>query len=278
MTETAHLLDDFSNRLAQDGVECSTANYSNLDLLIDGDNSFIRVRETGADLADFDVIICISTPEHDLIDIYSSIGCYCRKKGVKMIDDTFTNTSGKLYEMWRLWEADIPVPKTAWGGVDFLADIVEQFGGVGVLKIKHGSKGKDNYLVHSGVEISKSLADRSSYDFILQNFIPNDGDYRIIAFDYEPKLAVHRVSSSDDHRNNTSLGGRADVVKLTDELAKIAHETAVATDIKFAGVDVITDKNTGKNYVLEINRTPQFASGSFLDEKFEVLRKYILDV
>ena len=39
--------------------------------------------------------------------------------------------------------------------------------------------------------------------------------------------------------------------------------------------DIITDKNTGANYVLEINRCPQLVTGSFLDEKYTVLRDYL---
>ena len=105
----------------------------------------------------------------------------------------------------------------------------------------------------------------------MQNFIPNDGDYRIVAFDYEPKLGIYRSSGGTDHRNNTSLGGSASIVEISPELAK-------ATDIKFAGVDIITDKNTGENFVLEINRTPQFASGPFTDEKYKILRDYLLDI
>ena len=277
-TKSVKLLDDFKQRLANEEIDAKVCNYEDLDLLIDGENTSIRIHSSGEDLSDFDVIICISTPEHDLIDIFSSIGCYCRKKHVKMIDDTFTNTSGKLYEMWRFWENDIPVPKTAYGNASFLSSQLEKFGGEAVLKATHGSKGKDNHLVHSAKEIEQILADASCYDYILQNFIPNDGDYRIVAFDYEPKLGIYRSSGGADHRNHTSLGGSASIVEISPELADIAHRAAKATDIKFAGVDIITDKNTGENFVLEINRTPQFASGSFTDEKYKVLRDYLLNI
>lgn len=273
------LLNDFCARLGKDGIDAKTTNYSGIDMLVDGKNSSIRIRETGQDLSDFDAIVCASTPEHSLIDIYSAIGCYCRKKNIPMMDDSFTNTSGKLYEMWRFWENDIPVPKTAFGDIAFLTEQLDVFGGVAVLKSTHSRKGRDNYLVHDADEIKEILKeDNSRFGYILQNFIPNDGDYRIIAFNYEPKLGIYRSSGGKDHRNNTSLGGHADIVEMTPELSEIAHRAAEAMDVKYAGVDIITDKNTGKNYVLEINRTPQFASGSFLDEKYQVLRDYLLDI
>ena len=249
-----HLLDDLRHRLANEQIESTAASYTDLEFTLDGDDSSIKLRSTGEDLSNFDVIINISTPAHKLIHIYSSLACYCRKKGIKIIDDNFTNTSGKLYEMWRLWEKGVPVPKTAFGDISHLSRKLIDFGGVGVLKVTHGAKGKENYLVHSTDEIAQILSDKSPYDYILQNFIPNTGDYRVVAFDYEPKLAIHRSASGTDHRNNTSLGAQANVVEITTELAQIARAAAEA---------------------LDINRTPQFASGSFLNEKYASLRDYL---
>lgn len=284
LTRNQHLMDDFSNRLRDDDIATSVTCWENLDLLIDGDDTSIRIRETNEDLSTFNAIICISAPNHNSTDsfsafaCYSALGCYCRKKQIKMIDDTFCSHSGKLFGMWRCWEKDIPVPKTAYGDLDFLKRQLAAFGNIAVLKSVYGSKGKDNYLVHSAEEIEQALEGKSYADFILQNFIENDGDYRIVTFDYEPKLAIYRSSGGKDHRNNTSLGGHADIVEMTPELREMARTASEAMDIKFAGVDIITDKNTGQHYILEINRTPQFVTGAFTDEKYQVLRNYLLDI
>jgi glutathione synthase/RimK-type ligase-like ATP-grasp enzyme len=273
------LLDDFLPRLVHDGITATIANYDGVDLLIDGENTSIRIRETNEDLTSFDAVVCISTPKHELIDIYSSIGCYCRKNHIKMIDDTFTNTSGKLYEMWRFYENGIPVPKTAYGSIDFLKEQLEKFGGIGILKATRSKKGGGVFLVKSEDEIDAILnTDESRFDYILQNFIENDGDYRVITIDFEPKLAILRSSGGKDYRNNTSLGGNAKIVDLDEELSNIAAKAAKATDIKFAGVDIIEDKNTGERFVLEINRTPQFTTGTFTDEKYNVLKDYLLNI
>ncbi len=277
-TEKLDLLEDFKGRLLSDNIEATVMSHKDIDLFVDGENTSIKIHNTGEDLTNFSAIVCLLTPEHRLIDIFSSIGCYARKKSIKMIDDTFTNTSGKLYEMWRLWENDIPVPKTAYGSIDFLIKKLEEFGGTAVLKSTHSAKGKDNYLVRSAEEIKEILRDRDTSNYILQNFIPNDGDYRIITMNFEPKFGIYRSSGGKDHRNNTSLGGHADIIEITPKLAEIARVTSAAMDIKFAGVDIITDKETGKNYVLEVNRTPQFASGSFIDKKYKALRDFLQSI
>ena len=273
------LVDNFKELLKKEDILVSTSDYKDINLLIDGENTSIRIRETNEDLTDFDAVVCITTPKHELIDIYSSIGCYCRKNHIKMIDDTFTNTSGKLYEMWRFYENDIPVPKTAYGSIDFLKEQLEKFGGIGILKATRSKKGGGVFLVKSDDEIDAILnTDESRFGYILQNFIENDGDYRVITIGFEPKLAILRSSGGKDYRNNTSLGGSAKIVELDPELIDIATNAAKATDIKFAGVDIIEDKNTGERFVLEINRTPQFTTGTFTDEKYNVLKDYLLNI
>lgn len=261
-------------------LEVSTACYSDINLLIDGDNTSIKNEKTGEDLADFAKILCITTAPFEKRHIFNAYGCYCRKKGVIMADDTFANASGKLYEMWRCWEYDVPIPKTAYGTTEFLGKcLVENFGGVGVFKSIRGTKGQDNYLVRSPEEIAKIVAENPDVEFILQEFIPNDGDYRIVTLGFEPYLAIYRSSGGTDHRNNTSLGGSAKIIPLDEvpaEILEMSRTAAKATNKRFAGVDVITHRDSGQNYVLEVNHTPQVVTGAFIEEKYRVLTDYFL--
>ena len=261
-------------------IQVSTGCFSDINLLIDGENTCIKNEKTGEDLADFDKILCITTAPFERRHIFNAYGCYCRKKGVIMADDTFANASGKLYEMWRCWEHDVVVPKTAYGTKEFLGKcLVENFGGIGVFKSIRGTKGQDNYLVHSPEEISKIVDDNPDIEFILQEFIPNDGDYRIVTLGFEPYMAIYRSSGGKDHRNNTSLGGSAKIIPLEEvdpEILEMSRMAAKATNKRFAGVDVITHRDTGKNYILEVNHTPQVVTGAFIEEKYKVLRYYFL--
>ncbi len=261
-------------------LQVSTGCFADFNLLIDGEKTCIRNEQTGDDLADFAKILCITTAPFERRHIFNAYGCYCRKKGVIMADDTFANASGKLYEMWRCWEYDVPVPKTAYGTKGFLGKCLqENFGGVGVLKSIRGTKGQDNYLVYSAAEIAKIIDENPDIEFILQEFIPNTGDWRIVTLGFEPYLAIYRSSGGKDHRNNTSLGGSAKIVPLEEvdpEILALSRTAARATNKRFAGVDVITHRDTSKNYVLEVNHTPQVVTGAFTDEKFQVLRDYFL--
>lgn len=274
ISKNPDIASDFCSRLASDQIEATAVDYANLDIYFSNETASIKNHKTGEDLREYDKIIVIGAPD-PLIHILSAVSCYCRKNDIDMLDASFNNCSGKLYEMARFWENGISIPKTAFGNLEHLTKCLADFGGIAVLKATHGTKGKDNYLIHSPEELAKILEDKDSLDYVMQEFIPNTGDYRIITFDYEPKLAIYRSSTTGDHRNNTSLGGSANIVDITPELAELSSKAAKALDIRFAGVDIITDKNTGKNYILEINRTPQFVSGAFIDEKYQVLLNYL---
>lgn len=270
-------------RLAEDltspEVQVEVASYRDLGLLIDGKEAQITIYPTGVDLREFQKILVLSTSFfHRENYIFSAIACYCRHYGIEMLDDDFTNLDGKLYAMWRFWENGINVPKTAFGPVEFLAEALPNFGEKAVLKSVNGTKGRDNYLVSSAEEIRKITAQNPEIRYILQNFIPNDGDYRVILLNFEPKLAIYRSANGKDFRNNTSLGGEAGLVPLAQldpEILELAVAAARSLNIKIAGADILQDKSTGQYSVLEVNRTPQLASGAFVEEKSAVLRELI---
>lgn len=268
-----------AKQLANERTVVEVAEYDELGFLIDGDEATIFCQSTGRDLKEYARILVLSTsrnPERN--HIFSAIACYCRKYQIEMLDDKFPNTNGKLVAMWKFWESDIRVPMTAFGPTDFLVETLPIFGGVGVLKSVRGTQGKDNYLVKTSTEIREIITLNPEIEFILQNFIPNDGDYRIVVIDFVPKLAIYRTANGSDFRNNTSLGSEATLVPLEtidSEVLELAVSAAKALEIKIAGADILQDKLTGKYYVLEVNRCPQLATGVFTDEKTAILQELV---
>ena len=273
---------DFQEYLLENEVEPTVCNYDDLGLLIDGDDASVVDCASGKDVKDFEKVVILSTSKgHKENYILSALACYCRKNQVPMYDSSFSNLGGKLYAMWKFWEDGIAVPKTAFGPVEFLMAQLERFGGIGVLKAVDGTKGDDNYLVKSKEEIKTKVEENPEIRFILQNFIPNDGDYRIIVLGFEPKMALYRhraKGNPNEHRNNTSVGGAADFVELNNlapEILDLSVRAAKSLGIEVAGADVLMDKETGKYYMLEVNRTPQMVTGGFYDKKFEALKDFI---
>ena len=95
---------------------------------------------------------------------------------------------------------------------------------------------------------------------MLQRFIPNEGDYRVLLFNFNP-IAIARRWSKDkekEFRNNLSKGGSGEVAELPQPVTQIAIDAAKALGKYMAGVDLIQDSKTGKWYIMEVNSSPQY--------------------
>ena len=265
--------------LSDDDVVASVHLCDDLCFCLDGEATTATCFSTNENIREFAKIIILSTPEHFKNHALSALACYCRKYGIPLYDDVFTNTSGKLYALSRFWENGIPFAKTFFGPTDYLARILANGNAENwILKTTHGAKGRDNYLIHSEQELLNIINNNSDIQFILQEYIPNKGDWRIIVINYEPKLAIYRSSSNGDHRNNTSVGGAAKLVPLEEvdsQIIGLAIAASKALDIKIAGADIMQDSQSGNYTVLEVNRTPQLATGAFIDEKTEIIQNLI---
>ena len=92
--------------------------------------------------------------------------------------------------------------------------------------------------------------------FLFQEFLPTDGDIRVLVVGYKAIGAMKRHLVPGDFRANISQGADAEKFQLTPEIIEYAEKAAKITNTEFAGVDLIESK--GKFYVIEVNRSPQF--------------------
>ncbi len=136
-----------------------------------------------------------------------------------------------------------------------------------IAKPSFGSKGDGIYLLKTKEELEKATFPIGEY--IFQNFIDNDGDYRVFAIGGVPLGMVRRVSGKESFLNNLSQGGSAH--KITDPhqrtiLQNIASEAATLFQIHTAGVDIMHEPATTKYYFQEVNTIPNWSgSQPYLD-------------
>jgi tetrahydromethanopterin:alpha-L-glutamate ligase len=97
----------------------------------------------------------------------------------------------------------------------------------------------------------EQLADGPYY---LQEYVPNDRDFRIFVIGGEAVGAIERRSAHLTH--NIHQGGTARAVPVDQEMAAIAVAATEAVSADYAGVDLLLD---GDGYtVLEVNGTPNW--------------------
>ena len=107
------------------------------------------------------------------------------------------------------------------------------------------------------VRAPKKTLDTPTYQF--QEFIPADFDVRVIVIGGKVLGAIERRSGRpDEFRHNIALGGQAKQIQVTPEMKQLALRACEVLEFEFGGVDLITDKYTGKTSIIEVNRSPGF--------------------
>ncbi|MBI2529746.1 MAG: RimK family alpha-L-glutamate ligase [Candidatus Diapherotrites archaeon] len=164
------------------------------------------------------------------------------------------NTCGKMQGV------NIPYPKSF--EFDNLQDAIRKIAQLDfpiVIKPLDGRKGRGIEVFDCMEEAAVYLSRNGTENKMAQEFIPNAGnDIRVIAIGGKALGAIRRIAKRGEFRANIALGASAEKTELTNELKTIAEKAAQAMHYEFAGIDIIEDAHTGKLFVLEVNRSPQF--------------------
>lgn len=205
----------------------------------------------------------------------------------------------KAYQMLELKKAGIEVPKTLYGSLWYLYETMskptpnpslEEMRGTFqfpiIVKGSGGDRGTRVFKADNLEQLEKLVRDLRKSEteegkrYMLQEYIPNDGDYRILVLG-EKVLGVMKRSSQNknEFRNNYSAGGKVEVADLSQEIKQLAIKAAKVCGLAVAGVDVMAKSlsamphlpltkgrnknqmsNNPKDYViLEVNKGPQFS-------------------
>lgn len=251
------------------------------DMVLDVSNSETRIVDgpTQVDIASYDKVLIRNVGKNREIAI--AIAHYLRLKNIEFTDMYLdTHGFGKLSNSFLRRRHNLSTPRTLFGKPEFLLPYLERYpiDLPVVVKADNGKKGRHNYLVQTLAEMGEIIAQHPDQTFIVQQFIPNDGDYRVLVMGGQIRLVIYRTASNDTHLTNTSQGGSAELVDTTvfskDRQDAIVRAAAVEA-IDVAGVDIVIDKTDGSYYFLEVNLAPQIGTGAFVDEKIDAYAQFI---
>ncbi|MDD1707692.1 MAG: ATP-grasp domain-containing protein [Methanoregulaceae archaeon] len=116
-----------------------------------------------------------------------------------------------------------------------------------VIKPVYGFDGNGVFLINSPDYLGKP-------PYYLQEYVPNDRDFRIFVIDGEAVGAIMRISDTLAH--NIHQGGRGTPCEIDEEMGSIAGAAARVVGVDYGGVDLL---RYGSSYcVLEVNGTPNW--------------------
>lgn len=258
------------------------ATFEELAFVYDGQNLTVFLAD-GTDIASFDLIFMFGWFKTKLLeDIAHSVAVYAHFKNVPFLntETLHERSKSKLSQYVTAVVAGVPVVPFI---VSSTSSSLEQFAnesvfsGELIVKAIMGSRGDDNYKVSSFQDALKIIRQRPETPFVIQEFVPNDGDLRVIVVGDEVGLIISRKSAPGSHLNNTSKGGQANLLNqadVADDILKDSIKMAKALRREVSGIDMIIHSKTGQHYLLEANNMPQIATGAFVSEKAQVLAAY----
>ncbi|MEI7433012.1 MAG: ATP-grasp domain-containing protein [Methanomicrobiales archaeon] len=106
----------------------------------------------------------------------------------------------------------------------------------------------------NGIRLIKTAGELGSGPYYLQEYVPNDRDYRIFVINGRSVGAIVRRSDSLAH--NIHQGGIGIPVEIDPEMDAMAGEAAMAVGVDYGGVDLLKDDDGYT--VLEVNGTPNW--------------------
>lgn len=213
-------------------------------------------------LADYKLLLVRIIPRGSLEQIVLRMDILRRLEGLgqRVINSAFAieQTVNKYYTSSVLAAADLTVPKTfvaedAEQALDFFKQEKDL-----IVKPLFGSLGKGMVRVKdedSAYRIFKSW-DYNNFVLYLQEFIEHkQEDIRVFVLGDKVLGAIKRKGK--DWKTNLARGAKAESIKVSPNLERIALKASKTLNLDYAGVDIIlNEKESGRPYLIEVNGIP----------------------
>lgn len=262
--------------------------YDSLVYRLDGlKTTIVNAHDHDTDLAAYDYVYFKSHAAYSELSTAAAQYLHFRSRPFADCELGTHASYSKLTEYMKLNCYGLPVPASICALIaelrQRLPEIVDTFGYPFVLKEASSDRGQNNYLIASESDFHNALDSAPSGSvFIAQQYVPNDGFFRIYVVGKDIGLAVWRdaVGHTDPlkrHLNKPHGSGNARQVAVSevpDEVQNLSLMAAKCLGRQVAGVDLLQDKLTQKWYILEVNNAPQLRSGSLLNEKVQMMADF----
>jgi len=240
----------------------------------------------GVDLKDAGLVIAMNWYKIGNKGIYRdvalSLALYLKHHNVEFWNSEMLQqrSTTKLSALMQLSLAGYDVPRTHFSlqAQNLIADAQDY---PVIIKDLAGSRGQSNFLVNNFEELKHHLEAQPDFNrYLLEEYIPNDHDLRVICFGGEPQMAIKRSRASEKtHLNNTSQGGKAERLTLDtlpQTLLTECRDICKLMGREMAGIDIMpANDGSSRQVILEVNAIPQLTSGSFVDEKLSLLSGFV---
>ena len=203
---------------------------------------------------------------------------YARKYQMPVVDD-YLITEGPLRRFksvmsWQLLDAGVNYPKSAYiERIEDLETELKKWEFPLIVKLSQGGRhGMGTFFLRTLDEL-KSLVERLEQrntsateagkqtrvyrGFLVQEYIENDGDFRVMTVGYKCIGGFKRQPKVERLVLNQSEG-KSVGIEVPEDVAETAENAARVLGVEIAGTDLVRNKKDGRVYIIEVNEAPQF--------------------
>ncbi len=194
-------------------------------------------------------------------ELSTLISAYCKHNKIPVIDPVFILNmpwiDRKSFEYLTLKNAHLPTIPSLFISKSKI-DCIKKLSFPLIAKYTDTSQGRGVFLMKNKSQLDKLFKKTNRTHLLLQEFIKNNGDYRLFVIGKQVVAAIKRTAQSqNEFRNNVSLGGKSVKYSPSNKEKNIAIKATKTLNYSFAGVDLIKDEK-GEFKIIEVNRSPQF--------------------
>jgi D-alanine-D-alanine ligase-like ATP-grasp enzyme len=243
-------------------IELTKGRFKNLEFILQ--NGQAKILHGGVDIREFSFVWLCSSWGHR--DLAYAIQLYLKQYKIpytKVEKGTSKITDHMIFTL-----NNIPAPDTLFIGHKEVERNLFQIQSVCgyplVMKDVKGSRGSYSVKVETEEELLQKMKEFPKHKkFLFQKYIPNEYDWGIMVADGVVVSGQKRYPCEGEFRNNICMGGEEvffDPTKIPDHIKQLAIKTSNSLGLLWSRSDIVIDKNTGKPYVLEVNRLPGITS------------------
>lgn len=242
------------------GAEVTLVHFTDLSLRTGQDLRSTIVRVKGMDIKEFDLVYVRSVGKyHEELTLLAD---YCKTHNIKLLERTLkegnVDRDHKSYEALKLLAAGLGYPKSYFSSpAKIMSHLRRENTWPVVIKPTGGKRGRAVYLVRDLETAEKIFQGRVKLNYVVQDYIENDGEYRVWVIGGKLFGAMHRPVRTGGFEI-VGMTGQSKKVELNEAMAKLAVRAAEVLEVDAAGIDMVRDKKTGTPYVLEVNRAAVF--------------------
>ncbi len=268
-----------SKKLAQKKVRTKIVVLENLEFFLDTNKILAKINDWTPRKGDC-VFLRIAEKYKNASYILTE---YFKLKNIPYIDGYHSSTRerNKLIQMFLLAANKVSIPRTYYTPLydsKKIKNAIKFLNLPVVIKLTNKERGEGVFLARSAKMLSKIIKNNPGEEIILQEFIANDFDYRILVLGDKTALGEKRIRTSKiDFRNNVSKGALEEFIKqesLPYKIKSISEKSASIMNIQVCGVDVIRGRDN-KLYIIEVNFSPSFTLDNPLSNELDCLTDYL---